>query len=274
MIKKIIVNIECFLLILFLFILLILTIFLNTVFDKNYILNVLENNSYYETKFDNLEDIIDGYTLQLGLDVSVFKNLITKEKIRNDIKIVIDGIYDNKEINIDTNVIKEKLNYIISNRLKENNRIPLKEEQEAIHSFINSILEVYEDEIIYSKDLVFKIKENFLKLKNFIKKIVYFLSFVSISILFTIIVFDNDFKLTFRKIGIVLLTTSLLLITIWLLLRYRFQHILLISNLLSKVVINIINDIISNCLYLGSIIGLIGLILIICSSIEKNKFTF
>ena len=273
MIKKIILNIKSFLLTIFFFILIILInliITLNTILNKQYVINILNKNNYYEVTYNNLKETIESYTIQLGMDASVFLELIEQEKVFNDINIIINGIYDSNEIKIDTNIIGIKLETIINNKLKENNRIPLNDEREAINEFVDTIKKVYEDEIIYSTNLVFKMKEYYPKVRDFLINLIYLFSIGILFILISILLINKDLKLSIRNISISLLTTSLLLITVWGLLRYKFQHILIINLILSKVLICIISNILFICLIIGLVFSLLSLVGIIYSSFNKK----
>jgi len=268
MIKKIIINIECFLLTIFVFLLLILTVVLNTIFNKNYMLDILEKNNYYENTYFNLKDTIESYTIQSGLDTSLFLNLFNKEKVKNDINILIYGIYDNKEIVIEVESIKENLITIIDNKLKENNRITSNDERLAIDEFINTILEVYEEEIVYSNEIVNELKLSYPKIKDFLIKLSFIIALIIFFVAVTIIFINKNIKISIKKICISLLTTSLLLITLWGLLETRFQHILILNQLVSKVLIYILTDIINKYLVIGLIVLVFSLIGILNSCKE------
>lgn len=270
MIKKILLNIKSFLLTITIFVLIISIIILNTIFNKEYIVNTLNKNNYYEITYNNLKETIGAYTIQAGIDGDVFKDLIKLEKVFNDINIIIDGIYDNKEIKIDTRVIGIELETIINNKLKENNRILVNEEKEAIKVFVDTVEKVYEDEIVYSTNLVLKIKEYMPRIRSFLINLINILLASIFIILMTILVINKDFKQSIRWVCISLFATSLLLITIWLLLRYEFQHILIVNLIFSKVLINIIDNIITKCLIYGVVIGIFSFFKIAYSSLDKE----
>ena len=77
--------------------LLITTIFLyianNTVLNEDYVLSKLEKNNYYDNIYNFVESNFEQYIYQSGLEETVIKNIVTREKIKNDTKIIIENIY-------------------------------------------------------------------------------------------------------------------------------------------------------------------------------------
>ena len=75
MVKKIIIYIMNFFLVIFIFTLSSLLIFSNTILNKQYIKEILEKNNYYEKTYYNIQNDFENYILQSGLDKDILNNL-------------------------------------------------------------------------------------------------------------------------------------------------------------------------------------------------------
>lgn len=269
MIKKIILNIKSFLLAISFFILIILVLLSNTIFNKNYLLNKFDKINFYEETYHNINDNLKGYVIQSGLDTNVLEKIITKEKVNEDIKKVIDSLYENKELNIQIDEIKENLELVINNQIKENNRVMSKEDKQAIQSFIDTILNTYKDEIVFSSDLFLKVQDIYVKLDKIISISIPIFIVISLVLVLTIIKISKNKKISIKKISTSLLTTSMLLIFIRIILANKFQYILIINAIFSKTLIFVITDILNKVLLIGIIISIFALIITILIS-SKN----
>lgn len=260
MFKKIILNLESFVLAIFLFGLIILLVLSNTVLSKNYLLNYLEKNNYYEQYYNHINETLKGYIIQSGLEEDILQSLYDQEKVKEDINILINNIYQNKDEKIDTNIIKVRLENIINKQLELNNQLINQEEKESISSFVNTIQEVYLDEIIISKNLIDEIKPLYLKLDKIVFFLIIVFSILSIITILIINLITKNLKKSIQKVSVSLLTASLLLIFIKILLGNRFRHILIINALFSKILIGYIYQIINLFLILGIVFGILSLV--------------
>jgi len=270
MLKKVIINLKSFLLTINLIILTLLIVLSSTILNKNYLLNVLEKNNFYESTYHNLNDTLKGYVIQSGLEQDVILTLYDKEKVEQDIKIVIDGIYENKEITIDTKTIKTRLETIIDEQIKKNNRIMTSTDKKAIQDFVNTVLKVYEEEIIFSKDLALEVQKIYPKVTNLMTILIIIFTIIFTCLTVGILILSKNKKVIIKKLSVSFLATGILLILVKLLLNGKFQHILIINAIFSKILIYVINDIINKILLAGIIIIVLG---IICSilEIENNQ---
>ena len=79
-----------------------------------------------------------------------------QEKVTNDIKNLINYIYDNQELKIDTKSLSNNIEELIQNKLRENNRSATQEELIGITNLKKQITDSYEDKILYSKKYILK----------------------------------------------------------------------------------------------------------------------
>lgn len=272
MLKKITIILNQLLLILFAALLIITLTLFQTIGSKAYLLKTLEKNNYYEQVYQQSKSTLEGYTIQLGLEDSILDTLYTKEKVTEDINILIDGIYNQKEITISTDSITQKLDEIIDNKLKENNHTSSQEEQKSIQEFQKTISSAYETEILYSKKYALKLQSVYSKIISLKNKTLIFLSSFTLIPTLIILILNRELKSSIKTISTALLSTSFLLISLKLLLESKFQHILIFSSIFSKLAIAIINDLLKIFFNTGILIGIISIIGIIIG-VETEKIS-
>lgn len=111
---KIIANIARFILIAILTICIIaislITIVSSTILDKNYIISKLEETNFYGEVYKLVESNFENYIYQSGLDETTLNNICSKEKVEQDINIMLSNIYEGTNKKIDTTPIKDNLN--------------------------------------------------------------------------------------------------------------------------------------------------------------------
>ena len=271
MVKKIIIYIMNFFLVIFVFTLSSLLIFSNTILNKQYVKEILEKNNYYEKTYYNIQNDFENYILQSGLDKDILNNLYDMEKVNSDINMVIDAIYDGSEIKVDTTKIIQELDDRINEVLKQNNREPEKEEREEIEIFENTIAQVYYDGITYSIDDVKEISNIIKQLKVAIKNIEMILIVVSILELLIILFINKSVRKNANTLGIMMLTVGIIGIAIKILIGDRTHDILILNLAFSASLIDLINSIISKFFILGVTMSVLGLVIIILSNCLKRK---
>ena len=171
MIKKSVTYIISFVLSLCILLLATLLILSNTILDKHYVIGMLEKNHYYERTYEDIKDGFSNYIMQSGLEESILNDLYSKEKVVADVNMVIDSIYENKQFQIDTQIIRNKLDNRINTVLEQNNRVPDVEEREAIQIFVDAIVDTYENGIVYSSSAIERIGEVYNKGRTIIQEI-------------------------------------------------------------------------------------------------------
>jgi hypothetical protein len=98
---------------------------------------------------------------------------------------------------------KAELNSRIEQTLKENNRVPTESEQESIDVYEDTMMELYQDGILYGKQI-------HLDGNMFNKYLVYIVVLIIVDIIFNLII-NRKFTELLRGIGIVLLTDGIIL---------------------------------------------------------------
>ena len=165
MAKKIIQYIVATILALAILGLIIINILSSSILSKEYILGKLQNQNYYEKIYQETESNFENYIHQSGLDEDVLKDIVTKEKIEKDTRIILNNIYNGMDEKIDTKEIKEKLTENINNSL--NGKIS-SSEQKAINTFVDTICKEYETTISHT-NYEKKINEALNKINKYVK---------------------------------------------------------------------------------------------------------
>ncbi len=248
----------------------IINTFSSTVISKKFILSKLEKIGYYEKTVELVNSNFEKYIQQSGLEENVIKGIITKEKVKEDTKIILTNIYDGTDEKILTSDILEKLNDKIKESLKD--RTLTSSEEKAISQFVEKICDEYKATILdtgyedKAYDIIHKVSN---KITN-IEKIL----LVSISIVFGIIFLINVKKL-YRMInafGISLLGSGivLLIVKIYIDVKISINQITIFNELFSEVLRSILNDIIAQIGKYGVLFIIVGILFIICSNLLHN----
>ena len=119
-------------------------ILLLTIFNESYILELLENNNYYQELYLNTKEEVSNYLEQSGLEENILDNVITKDNIKKTIITTLDNLYTNKEIKTDTTTITEELTKRINDYVKTNN-IQV-ENKNTISTLATKLVSIYKEE--------------------------------------------------------------------------------------------------------------------------------
>ena len=239
--------------------------------SKQYVKNVLLKNDYYERTYANIKEDFKNYIMQSGLQESILEDLYDREKVNTDIDMVIDSIFENKKLNIDTKTITKKLDNRINAVLESNNRKPDAREKEEIKIFEDTISQVYNDGIVYSSESILEIANIYNKIQPLIIKIINLLGVLIMALLVIIFVINSNLKQNINAVGIALFSSGLLDIIVKVLVGDKAHNILILNTTFSESVIYLINSIISIIFVTGIVMSIIGFVLIIISNIEKRN---
>ena len=213
-----------------------------TIFNKEYVLEQMENNNFYSETYKLVESGFEIYTGQSGLDEEVIKNICTEDKIKNDINIILSNIYEGTNEKIDTSEISNNLN---SNIDKENVRTS--SNSKAIDEFVEHICQSYKDTII-STSYENTINEKYSKITQKITKVQNILIIaIIISIIGVIALNVKDIlKLLFWTESAVLSSAVMqLAITTVIKSKVNIDGIKIFNDAFSNIVVTIIKDILS-----------------------------
>ena len=249
----------------------IINILNSTILNKEYILNKLEESNYYNNIYTEVENNFENYIYQSGLDPIVLRNIVSRDKIKEDTNIIISNIYDGNNKVIDLEVVRNNLSTNIDKSLED--RYLSEENKKAINKFIDIIINEYEDTIM-NTDYNSKINTGISSINNKINMInIIMIILVIISILSLILLNIKKKRRKLSIFGIPLLALGLLLITIYLyiILNIDINNIVILNDAISIAVHYILNGIVVKFLINGSIFTILGILIIIIGNMLRYK---
>lgn len=101
-VRKIISYILAIIVVILMLATIILSIVNVAVFSKSNVKKQMQKVDYYTEINDIIKESANNYIMQSGFDESIMENVISKEKISNDIDKVIDSIYEGEDVEIST----------------------------------------------------------------------------------------------------------------------------------------------------------------------------
>lgn len=236
-----------------------------TVLDKNYVVKKLEDSNFYDDIYELVKSNFENYIYQSGLDESILDDICTKEKVKNDVDLILSNIYDGTSQKIETDEIKDNLN----NNIEKLN-IKNKQNEKSIDQFIEKICSEYEDTLNHTKyeDSINKI---LVKLTTtVIRKIANIICLTLIvSAILIIIINNKNFSKNLQDIGIALFSASTfeILVNIYINAKVNIQGIKVFNDVFSKSLVLIIQDIFNKFNFCGIILLIISIVIIIIYSI-------
>ena len=272
--KNIITLILAFLLMLSILLTVTVQIVSTTILNKDYILGKLDEANYYNNVYEQIKDSLAGYIGPSGLDEEVLENIYTREQVKEDINLIINNIYENKDDKINTEDIKEKLQNNIEASVGSG--LLTKENRNSIEDFIDKIADEYVQNI--SHDPYFeKLGIIMNKAKDIVGKVDGIIIFVPIILAVVILLLNiKQISSAIRFISISILTSGLIGIVIKLFIeaKINISNILIINDSFSEVIKNVISSIL-NSINTISIIGIIVsiVVIILTNVIKVNRQT-
>ena len=265
---KILINILKFIIMLILVVCILFfgikNIVLSTIMDKDYVLNKLEETNFYSGTYELVESGFENYIAQSGLEEEVLNNICTEEKIKNDIGIIINNIYNGTNEEIDTTEIANNLNANIDKL-----DVRTSQNKSALDKFVQQICTEYKNTILNTK-YENTINEILNKTTNLLEKLQTIVTIVTIIAVICLILLNikNISKLV-GNIGTVLLSSSItILVAINLInANINISAIKLFNNVFSSSIVTILQDILSKVNKFGIIILITSIVVILINAI-------
>lgn len=258
-IRKIISYILAIILVTLMSATIILSIVNAVVFSKPNVKKQMQKVDYYTEINNIIKESANNYIMQSGFDESIMDNVISKEKINNDIDKVINAIYEGEEVEISTDEIKNSLDKNVQQYIAQNNYKVDAQTQKDIEKFEDKIESIYANSITYSKSSIKKVVKYFKMAKRMTR--VALITSSILLIIFAIITYKTN-RATF---GISLLATGIICIFIkcYSSINIAVNNILMVNKTFSNLMINIINQVIQYVFIGGIILAVLGIALII-----------
>ena len=265
---KIVINILKFIIMLILVVCILFfgikNIVLSTIMDKDYVLNKLEETNFYSGTYELVESGFENYIAQSGLEEEVLNNICTEEKIKNDIGIIINNIYNGTNEEIDTTEIANNLNANIDKL-----DVRTSQNKSALDKFVQQICTEYKNTILNTK-YENTIHEILNKTTNLLEKLQTIVTIVTIiSVICLILLNIKNISKLVGNIGTVLLSSSVTILVVINLINanINISAIKLFNNVFSSSIVTILQDILSKVNKFGIIILITSIVVILINAI-------
>lgn len=240
----------------------------STILKESYILSKLDQANFYQKVYEEVNSNFEKYIYQSGFDENVLNNVITEEKVKEDFKIIIDNIYNGTNQDINTETIKTNLTNNINSQLGANIS---KTQQNSIDSFVDTILNEYTQTILHTQyeNKINKAYTQINKYINLANKALLIIMAVLIILLILL-----NLKRLYRGvsyIGISMLSSGILLCIadIFIKMKVDIKNIVILNDTISKIIINVITELLANILKNGIILLVSGIVLIIIANLRR-----
>lgn len=265
---KILINILKFIIMLILVVCILFfgikNIVLSTIMDKDYVLNKLEETNFYSGTYELVESGFENYIAQSGLEEEVLNNICTEEKIKNDIGIIINNIYNGTNEEIDTTEIANNLNANIDKL-----DVRTSQNKSALDKFVQQICTEYKNTILNTK-YENTIHEILNKTTNLLEKLQTIVTIVTIiSVICLILLNIKNISKLVGNIGTVLFSSSVTILVVINLINanINISAIKLFNNVFSSSIVTILQDILSKVNKFGIIILITSIVVILINAI-------
>ena len=248
--RKLSANILLFIEVLLL-VLIIITFSLKiTILNEKYVIKQLKKTNYYETLYEEIKDTMKYITKKSGYNEYIIEETFKIEDVENDVNKFVKSIYKNKELDLNTEHLKEN----ITNNLEE--YIKLKEKirtEEQKKEYVNKIINTYKNEIQLSNKLNIKL-DKYIKINN-ILNIMFVIDLIVVMIINKKIFNKKEFDTLLFSSGISLIGINILIKTI------KFSNIFIYNNTVSELIKRIINKSILITIPLTLIVIILGILI-------------
>ena len=244
-----------------------------TVFNEDYVLDLLNNHNYYQELYSNTLEEVSYYLEQSGLNEAVLNNVISVKSLKKEIITTIDNLYTNQKITVNTEEFQNNLTTNINNYIKDNNiRV---DNKDTVNILTKKLVNIYEEEVSYNNAFE-KVRPIFNKTYKLTKMVLY------LSIIISIITYlINRYVFKDRNIIASLFTNFVILGGLVLYIKYTIDinNIFFYNTSISNILMEFINSVLKCMLVTGIISFFLGLIIIFTTTgtfkkLRQNKKVF
>lgn len=260
-VKKIVQIIMAFFLSILILANFLMVLILQTVLQKGYVLAKVEEVGYEEKIQTDLKNGFENYQYQSGLPASVFENLYTRSSLQADIYSVVNSIYENEEVQINSEEVRTKLEANIQQYLSESQIVLKEAELQNIKDFENIIVNVYENRVNSIADYVDMIQKALQKGKEMVNiaQIGLIVALV-VFLLISLVVQKGHPSEFMNQLAIALLSSGVILILMKKVIHQEIdiQHILLLNQSFSDFVKYVMFDVMNQIHFYGMMFAIVG----------------
>ncbi len=241
-----------------------------TLGHKEYIYQKFDETDYYTKIYEQVVSSFEDYMYQSGLDIKVFENLVSKEKVKKDTNTIISNIFSGINEEIETQSIKDNFNANID-RIMGNNALNITQ-RKAVDSLIDKLVKKYTDTILHFE------YEN--KINNYYKVIMQYMDIfkkgiiiaIAVCILALIGITTRRIYRIFNFLGISCISSGTFLIIVNIVINtgIKIQKLAILSDAMSEVIRSILTQILNIITLSGCTLIAVGIISIVLTNLIHN----
>ena len=239
----------------------------STILKKQYMLSKLEETNYYNSIYEEIKSNFEKYIDQSGLDEVVLNDIVTEEKARNDINLIIENIYDGTNKKIDVTEIKTNLTNNIEKSV-ENPKLLVTQKQ-SIDTFVDIICKEYISTMTHTQ-YEQNIHNYYTKILEYIHlgKQILLVSIIASVILMLVLSYKRFYK-GITYIGVSFISSGIfnIILNIFINTRIKIDTITILNKSLSNTLHVILNDLVNKIMVYGGITLAVGIIIIILGNL-------
>lgn len=240
---------------------------------KDHLIAKFDEIDLYTQVYEEVRAGFEEYIYQSGLDVEILDKICNREKVKQDLLLVVDAMYGGGKVNIDTSEIKTNLSSEINKFVEAQNRKLSKQEEENITKFEKLIVSSYENELSIYKKLQEQLPDSFnddIKIITKIRNVCMIVTCV-VGVLLLLINIKKIYS-GISYIGVALFSSGILFVLTEKLINtsVNIDDIIILSKAMSNALIYIVKELLSAIGTYGVWYIVIGVIVIILTAI-KNK---
>ena len=237
-----------------------------TICNKDYIIRKMDNYKYFSKLTIDIREEIQNYTIQSGFSKELFDDVFTEDNVRNDIIMIINNYYDNKNVEIDNTTLTEKLNDKINTYLQEKN---VKADSRDLEKFNNMVCDAYKTKLTIGNNLKYINKLNIISKVNLVLLPILFLCMLA-----TFIIKLIKRKPEFFISPIFAASLIFIFIDIYVKNKIDIDNILIFGSNFSIILRSIIYSILKYIKLLGIVGLIISILLLVILNIKRIKTCF
>ena len=225
-----------------------------TVFKPSYVINRLDKMDYYHALETDIKTEMSYYTNQSGFEDDILDDTFTIDELREMMNTYINNLYHGKKTTVDASKFKKRLNskiddYLYSKDFKVTNR-------DDIDKFVSEMVKIYKSEIKII-DYFESLSPDLIKLIDYANKVL-----IILAITFVILLLIGIFAFKINNLNVILFTNSFLLISVVIFIKSKIavNNLFVYSELLSKIIIDITNNLLKYTIIIAIICFILGIL--------------
>ena len=241
-----------------------------TIFEREYIDNMLIKDGYYDKLYSSIQDKFLDY-VPSSIDNININSIVNKKMVIRDVDVIISGIYDGDDIVIDTRELENNIDKVVNDSFSFNKITPNDEDKEKIGEFKNNIIKVYRDSIFLNVEKYLNvISLNYKKAHQILKYGIWGIYNTFSICLLVLCCLDRVIRFICKHLGIIFLLSMIYSFIVRFIFYVKFNNLVILSKEFSRLIVFAVRDILNRICIFSSVLGIVGLFLIIISVRKKS----